>query len=176
MSTSALAYDPRTKQRIKEALHEALYAPVLRDNANRIKELIVENSKLCNRAQACFKYKGEVYTYEPGKLIPRPVNWLDQSLFTKMEEYLEDLRQLEQEELPYVTAFITQVLNSSDSFQDYYKLFPESLHPLLKRLEESCPCRRDLLQPEQIERIQRQNVRSVALMKKRMMYNVLLNT
>jgi hypothetical protein len=174
--TSALAYDPRTKQRIKEGIFKVLYSPVIKDHKNQLAELILKNSKLCQKAQVCFKYKGEVYTTEPGKLIPRPVNWLDQSLFTEMEEYLEDVRLLEVEELPYVQAYITQVLNSSDSFQDYYKLFPESLHSTLKQLEESCPCRRDLLKPEQIERIQRQNVRSVGLMKRRMMYNVLLTS
>jgi len=171
---SALAYDARTKQRIKDGIVSALYDPVLRDQERVLKELIIKNSNLCSKAQACFKYKNEVYTYELGKLIPRPVNWLQPQLYAEMDAYIEEVRELKENEMPYVLAFITQVLNSSDSFKDYYKLFPESLHPVLRQLEEACPCRKDLLEPEQIERIQRQNVRSVSLMKRRMMYNVLL--
>lgn len=172
--SSALAYDPRTKKRIRDGLYTALYDPVIHQQEEALKTLIVKNSRLCKVTQTCFKYKGEVYTYEKGKLIPRPVNWLDSSLFTEMSAYLEEKRVLEEEELPYVIAFMNQVLNSSDSFKDYYKLFPESLHSVLRRLEESCPCRSDLLSATQIERIQRQNVRSVSLMKRRMLTNILI--
>jgi hypothetical protein len=49
-----------------------------------------------------------------------------------MEEYLEELRQLEEEEKPYVLGFITKVLNACDDLSDCLKIFPESMHRPIK--------------------------------------------
>lgn len=169
-----VAYDPRTKKRIRQELHEELYGPINRELENELASIIRKNSIACGNDQQCFKYKGEVYAQNTIKLIPRPVNWLKPQFFTDMESYLDEKNTLEKDELPYVIGYINQVLNSSDSFQDYYKLFPDSIHHVLKRIQAQCPCRNDTLKLEQIDRIQRQNIHSVNLMRKRLTINVLL--
>lgn len=169
-----VAYDPRTKKRIRQELTDELYGPINAELKRELNQIIRKNSIECGNAQQCFKYKGEIYSEDSLKLIPRPVNWLKPSFYTEMESYLDEKKTLEQDELPYVMGYINQVLNSSDSFQDYYKLFPESIHHVLKRIQEQCPCRRDTLKTEQIDRIQRQNIHSVNLMRKRITTNMLL--
>jgi hypothetical protein len=102
------------------------------------------------------------------------MNWLHKTFYTEMELYLDEKKTLENDEMPHVIGFITQVLNSSDSFRDYYKLLPDSIHYVLKRIEAECPCRNDALKPEQIDRIQRQNIHSLNLLRKRVTINLLL--
>lgn len=171
---TALAYDPRTKKRIKDAIYEHLYGPALEKFQKRLEELINKNTSLYKNTQPCFKYKGEVYTREPGKMVPRPTNWLDQSLYGEMEAYLSEVREMEEDELPYVMGYLNKVLNASDSFQDYYKLFPEAIHPVLRKLEESCPCRNDLLDIKTIEKIRNSNVIAIRRIKRRMTLNLLI--
>lgn len=169
-----VAYDPRTKKRISQALHDALYQPINNELQRTLDSMIRRNSIACNNDQICFKYKGKLYTSDPSELIPRPANWLKQEFYTEMEEYLDERKTLDEDELPYVTGYITQVLNSSDSFKDYYSLFPEGIHYVLRQIQAECPCRRDTLDKNQIDRIRRQNVHPVNLLKKRVVINGLL--
>lgn len=168
-----LAYDPKTKKRIKDALYSYLYGPAEEKFQQTIKELIHRNTAIYKNTQPCFKYKGEVYTLEPTQMVPRPTNWLDQSLYGEMEAYLTDVKDLKDNELPYVLGYLNKVLNASDSFQDYYQLFPEALHSILRKLEESCPCRNDLLDQKTIEKIRNSNVIAIRRIKRRMTLNLL---
>lgn len=171
---TALAYDPKTKLRIRDAIYDHLYGPAEEKFQRRLEQLIKQNTSIYRNTQPCFKYKGEVYTLEPGKIVPRPTNWLDQSLYADMEAYLSDVNEMKEDELPYVMGYLNKVLNASDSFQDYYKLFPEAIHPVLRKLENSCPCRNDLLDDKTIEKIRNSNVIAIRRIKRRMTLNLLL--
>lgn len=171
---TALAYDPKTKLRIRDAIYDHLYGPAEAKFQQILKDLIHRNTAIYRNTQPCFKYKGEVYTLEPGKMIPRPTNWLDQSLYGEMEAYLSDRKEMQDDELPYVMGYLNKVLNASDSFQDYYKLFPEAIHPVLRKLEASCPCRNDLLDDKTIEKIRNSNVIAIRRIKRRMTLNLLI--
>lgn len=62
-------------------------------------------------------------------------------LHPRMDELLEERRNLELNEIPYTLGFFKKVLNASESVADYYRLLPESLHVVLDRLNipESLP-------------------------------------
>lgn len=171
---SGVHYDPKTKLHIRDAIYDHLYGTAHAHFDERLKKLIQENTTIYKNTQPCFKYKGEVYTLEPGKMVPRPTNWLDRSLYTEMDKYLEDLEEMKEGEIPYVLSYLNKVLNASDSFQDYYRLLPEALHPVLRKLEESCPCRNDLLDQSVVDKIRNSNVIAIKRIKRRMTRNLLL--
>jgi hypothetical protein len=169
-----MAYDPKTKKRILDGLIEHLYNPVERDFTNRLNKLIIDNSLIYGNNQRAFAYKGENYAIDKDIPLPRPLNRLDRSLYPIMDQYLKEKEELVTTELPYVVGFITQVLNASDNFPDYFKLLPESIHSVLRKLATECPCRNSQLTEKKIDEIQRKNVLPVELMKQRMVCNLLL--
>lgn len=171
---SSLTYDPKTKKRILDGLTEHLYKPVEKDFTNRLNALIIKNSLLYGNNQRAFTYKGENYAIEKDRTLPRPLNRLDRSLYPLMDQYLKEQDELVTQELPYVVNYLTQVLNASDNFPDYFKLLPDSIHSVLRKLAAECPCRKAKLSEKTIEEIQRKNVLPVELMKQRMVCNLLL--
>ena len=168
-----LQHDPRTKQQIVDALHEFLYAPVLKQFQKRLDEIITKNGVFLNSADRCFTYKGKVYASQDAD-IPRVVNRLVKQLMPFMDEYIADERQLNTHELPYVLGFIRQVLNSSNNLHDYLHVLPSSVHRPVEQLIASCPCRSVKLTPEGIQELQKKNQVSIDLMKRRMVTNLLL--
>ena len=170
-----LAYDPRTKQMIKDKIYAHLYEPTKRQFSKRLKAIVQQNSTLNQNAQVCFRYNGEIYfDHDHKPPFPQPINQLHLSLHSVMDEYLQDLDKLNTEELPYVLSYITQVLNSSDHLPDYFKLFPTSVHSVIQELIDSCVCRAEAITPEKAEVIKKKNIVPIELMKQRMVLNLLI--
>lgn len=170
---SHLQHDPRTKQQIKDALYSYLYGPVLKDFQRKLEQLITKNSVLHGNAEMSFMYKSEIYC-TVNAVIPRKINRLHKSLHSFMDEYLEEIRQLNNYELPYVLGFIGQILNSSNDLSDYLLVLPSSVHQPVEKLIASCPCRTKKLTQEDILNLQSKNQVPIALMKKRMVTNLLI--
>lgn len=172
--TDELVYDPRTKDVIKNEIYQFLYSPVDKEFAKRLKTIIVKNSLLHGNDQDWVSYKGEYYSASSDSMRPRPINRLKPELKPHMDEYLADVQRINNEEMPYVLGFITQVLNSSNSIQDYFKIFPESTHKPIRELVKRCGCRKESLEDDQVAKIQRRNEIPIELMKKRMVLNLLI--
>ncbi|WP_289101022.1 hypothetical protein [uncultured Marinobacter sp.] len=172
--TTDITYDPKTKALIKDRLYEHLYAPVKESFNQRLKTIIVKNSVLHGNDQQWLSYKGEYYAIDQTQPRPRPMNRLHKELTSVMNEYVNDLEYLNQQELPYVLGFINNVLNSSNSLQDYFRIFPESIHGPLKDVADRCACKENRLAPETVKEIQQKNQIPIELMKKRMVLNLLI--
>lgn len=168
-----LEHDPRTKQQIKEALYQYLYAPVTQQFAKRIEQIIVDNTKLGGFTHKHFIYKGVVYNADVTN-PPLRKNRLVNALKGEMDQYLKEKDELNTTELPYVLGFINQVLNSSNNFSDYLQVLPESIHEPLLRLQATCPCRASYLNPETIAALQAKNHNSIKLIKQRLVLNLLI--
>jgi len=171
--TGQLSYDPRSKQMIKDALYQYLYDPVQAAFQKRLDTLIRQNSRLLGNDQAYLDFMGEVYRTSTATVPePRQINRCHKDIKPLMREYVADLDKLNSQEVPYVVGYINKVLNSSESLQDYFQLLPESVHAPLKKL--SCPCSENRLKPDQINRIQQNNQPALAMMKMRLVENLLL--
>jgi hypothetical protein len=168
-----LQYDPRTKQLIKDTLYDFLYTPVVNQFQRRLDVLIVKNTLLGGYSHKSFNYKGVLYSCDSGS-PPRKWNRLLSQLKPQMDEYLQDLNQLNEHELPFVIGFINQVLNASNDIQDYLKLFPESLHQPLNSLIASCPCGREQLTTDKVAELLSKNSEPINMMKARMVKNLLI--
>lgn len=168
-----LQYDPRTKQLIKDTLYDFLYTPVVNQFQRRLDVLIVKNTLLGGYSHKSFNYKGVLYSCDSGS-PPRKWNRLLSQLKPQMDEYLQDLNQLNEHELPFVIGFINQVLNASSDIQDYLKLFPESLHQPLNSLIASCPCGRKQLTTDKVAELLSKNSEPINMMKARMVKNLLI--
>jgi len=167
-----LQHDPRTKQAIKEMLYNYLYAPVEKHYKQQLDSIIKRNAVMNGFGHYSFVYKGEFYTADPNK-PPRKSNKLDKTLYKAMDDYLYELKQLNEQELPFVLGFINQVLNSSNGLSDYLKVLPESVHYPLNKLIATCPCKECKLTEETVNELLAKNKTSIALMKKRMVINLI---
>lgn len=168
-----LEHDPRTKMQIKDALYSFLYGPVQKQFKDRIDTLIIRNTIAGGYAHKHFVYKGVLYTSD---VTPPPTrkNRLQPQLRVPMEEYLVDLQQLNNHELPYVLGFINQVLNASSDLTDYMRVLPESIHYPLIHLAATCPCRTTSLAEERVTSLQTRNQMSIDLIKRRLVTNLLI--
>lgn len=168
-----LQHDPRTKQQVKDALYEHLYAPVQRQYRTRLDGLIIKNTLLGKYSHKSFNYKGVLYSCDAAS-PPRKANRLVPELYPEMEAYLTELKELNDKELPYVLGFINQVLNASDDFCDYLSLLPNALHPPIQKFIDSCPCRTKHLSGAEVTALQTKNASSIDMVKNRMVTNLLL--
>lgn len=168
-----LQHDPRTKQQIKDALYDLLYTPVQKQFKLRLDTLIIRNTLLAANSHKSFNYKGVFYTCDAGP-APRKWNRLVPQLREQMDEYLNDLRELNEKELPYVLGYINQVLNASNDLGDYLRLFPDNAHTVIEKLAETCPCKATKLSNERVAMMWKQNELPINLMKQRMVTNLLI--
>lgn len=169
----SLQHDPRTKQILKDTLYEFLYGPVQKQFQLRLNAIITKNSIMIGATHNSFIYKNVVYSCDAGT-PPRKMNRLIQALQQPMDEYLNDLRELNNTELPYVLGFLTHVLNSSNDLQDYLRVLPSAIHKPIEEYINSCPCRAKHLSDFDVECIQQKNHISIELIKKRMVTNLLI--
>jgi len=168
-----LQHDPRTKQQIKDVLYSYLYKPIEDHFLKRLHSLIAKNVVLTGCSHASFMYKNELYTCDTTPL-PRKMNRLATQLHPEMGEYLKDLAQLNDREMPFVVGFINQVLNSSNELHDYLRLLPSSVHYPVQDLINSCPCRAKKLSDESVAVLQHKNQGPIQMIKQRMVNNLLL--
>ena len=169
----AEAYDPRTKNQLKDAILLYLYEPLKKSFDRKLKGIIQRNSTILNSPYDSFFYRGKLYVANINSVLPRKMNRLAPQLVDEMETYLKEEKELNSAELPYVTGFIIQVLNSSNYLQDYLRIFPESLHPPIEKLIASCGCQTTQLSPERVEQLKAQNAQPIAMIKQRLVLNLL---
>lgn len=168
-----LQHDPRTKQQIKDVLYEHLYRQVEKQFKHRLDSLIVKNAVLGGCSHKSFMYKNVLYSCDTDAL-PRKMNRLINALQPAMNEYIKDVKQLNEKELPYVLGFINQVLNSSNELHDYLRLLPQAVHHPMMALINTCPCRGQKLPEEAVVLLQSKNQASIKMMKARMVTNLLI--
>lgn len=171
--SECLKHDPTTKQQIKTVLYEALYAPVQRQFKQRIDTIIVKNTVITGFGHKSFMHKNVLYSCDTAPL-PRKLNRLDPSLAAEMADYLKDLKQLNEKEVPYVIGYINQVLNSSNDLHDYLRLLPDAVHYPIRDLIATCPCHTKKLSDETVQLLQDKNLPLIQMMKERMVTNLLI--
>ena len=168
-----LQHDPRTKQQIKDMLYAFLYTPVEKQLEKQLDQIITRNCMIQGLGHRSFAYKGVLYNLDMSK-PPRRMNPLAPSLTGVMEDYLKEVKQLNTVELPYVLGFITAVLNASNDLHDYLRVLPQSLHPPIQKLIDSCPYRTKKLTDAEVQEMQAKNQRYIDLVKQRMVTNLLI--
>ena len=171
--SEVLQHDPRTKSQIKDMLYAFLYEPVQRQFKTRLDSLIKRNTVILGASHQSFIYKGNLYTCDIAP-PPRKLNRLVPPLVPDMETYLTDQKQINDKEIPYVVGFINQVLNASNDLHDYLRVLPQSLHPPIQKLIDSCPYRTKKLTDVEVQEMQAKNQRYIDLVKQRMVTNLLI--
>lgn len=167
--------DPRMKGAIKDALIQHLYEPVERAFKRQLDEIIIGNTLAGNYTTKSFHYKGVQYTCEPG-LPPRNWNKLLPQFKARMDEYLAEVRDIDERERPFIFGFLNQVLNSSNHLADYYALIPDSAHAAIRGLKMDTSLMYDypLMPKDKMDRIIAQNQTAITMLKTRLVTNLLL--
>lgn len=167
-----LVHDPRTKQQIKDTLFSYLYGQVQGQFKKRLEEIILRNAQALTSPYLYFVYKGQVYSCE-GEKLPRRTNKLITQLHPFMDAYLNDLKEINDKEIPFVVGFINQVLNASNDLHDYLRVLPQAVHSPIQQLIDSCPCRTKRLTDTDVQDLIIRNSGSIELMKRRMVTNLI---
>lgn len=170
---SQLQHDPRIKSQIKVALFNFLYDPTRAQFQTKLRNLIVRNTVIAKYSHKSFVYKGEFYTADVTP-PPRKQNRLVPELVPMMQSYLQELKELEQRELPYTLGFINQVLNTSNSLEDYLKLLPAALHRPIEQFITSCTCTSCSISDDVAMAFQNKNQEVINLIKQRMVKNLII--
>lgn len=175
---SDMVYGPETKAHIKDSIYAALYEQVDEKFSNQMDALIIENSGLNQNQQRLMKYRGEFKyhsQYDKNSRVPASkINSLHPSLEPRYLALMKEKDRINNDELPFVLGYVNQVLNVSNGFEDYYKLFPALLHPILDKLKQDCPCRNAELPQELIDSMLSQSQKSIAMLEQRAMTNLLM--
>ena len=167
-----LQYDPRAKQQIVNAIYAYLYEPVSLAFQKRLDALIIKNSLTLGVNSKSVVYKGEYYTMSGSGIST--ASRLAPVLKQEMDEYLKDVAQVNEGEMPFVMGFIRQVLNSSNDMNDYLRVLPRSVHHPVEKLILSCPCRSKSLTEATVSTLLTSNEVPINLMKRRMVLNLLV--
>lgn len=163
------------KQGIRDALMGALYAPVHKKNKERIDRMIMANSVYHKSDVTMFMHKNVLYKVNPQDRLPRVIPRLAPQFIPEMNQYLKEIQELNEEEIPVVVGYITQVLNSSNRPRDFLRLFPESVHKsILALCEKPNQAIQKPLSDEAVAALLSKNQLAVAMMKQRMVTNLLI--
>lgn len=168
-----LQHDPRTKQHLKDALHEFLYTPVQNQFEKRLEAITIRNAVLSGYGHKSFTYKGKHYNCDE---FPPPRSWnrLLPQLRPLMDEYLTEIEHLHQYEVPFVLGYINKVLNASNALGDYLRLLPDCTHRPLEKMISSSSWKATKLDEDTVISIREQNAVSINLIKQRMVTNLLI--
>jgi hypothetical protein len=163
--------DPRIKQKIRDEIWQLLYGQTNAQITKKINKIIMENAVFLKASHASFIYKNVVYNCDPNP-APRARNRLAPQFVPAMQKILAEQKALENEEMPYVSGYLTHALNASDSLYDYLLLFPPAVHQPVQALLGKAP-ERPRLADEAIAAIQLRYQYAIELMKQRMVINLL---
>lgn len=119
------------KYNLKNALLLKLYTPSNKAFTKACEEIVLQNNVLKGVHASSFLYRGSTYPVSQ-KLGPKSPYALHPSLEEKFVTVLYPFDEIQKFEVPMVAGFIIHVLNSSDCWEDYLKVFPETLHPLIE--------------------------------------------
>ena len=165
--------DPTFKQTIKDMLYGHLYNPVNEQFTERLKEIVRQHCQMMHATQPYFLYRGKLYTSDRTVKRTERVRHLARALEPQMSEYLADLKDLTDYEIPMVLGFFNNMLNSTSEVQDYLRILPEAVHtPLLEYLLDH-PGTTTSLTDEQVAEIQAKNAVPIGLLKGRLFLTLL---
>lgn len=167
-----LFHDSLTKQRVKDALYSHLYQSVRLQFDKRLEAIIIQNARTLSNSNLSFIYQGEVYVCE-GERLPRRLNPLVPTLHPAMNEYLQDLKEINQE-VSSVLGFVDQMLNASNNLQDYLRVLPTAVHEPIQRLIDACPCRTNKLTNPEMQALKSRNPGYAEMINRRMTANLLI--
>lgn len=165
-------HDPHTKSLIKEVLYKHLYDPVHLEYKQKMDRMIRKNCQIIGSSYESFNFRGVTYAVTNAAL-PRKANRLDPSLQEPFLLLLNEIKVLNEYEVPQVLGLINRILNSSNNLQDYLKLFPPSIHAPLKKIVLTCPCRLDELEAERVAKFHQEQAVPISLLKQRLVLNLI---
>lgn len=170
---NTLSHHPVTKQQVKDLLVSHLYGAAQDQFKRRLEAIIRKNSQVLSSKHLSFVYGRQIYACEDQKL-PKMINTLIPELCGDMDEYLKDLRDVSEREIPSVLDFISQVLNASSNLHDYLRVLPSCVHAPIQRLIDACPCRTKTLKDTEVQELAMCNAKATEMLKRRLVANLLI--
>lgn len=165
------------KYQLLQIMVQFVYEHVEKRLYDQLKSIIDRNDIAHNMQRLVFTYAGRRWTQHRFQGVPQKVPYLDEMLHPEMDEYLAEVKLIEEVEKPMVTAYIRAILNSDPDPIRAMMNIPTALQaPIreaMKEAEEGLG-RKAQLNFEQVELLVGAYPAATAAIRKRMMHNVLL--
>jgi hypothetical protein len=169
----AIVQDPRLKSIMKQAILQVMYGPFEERRVNALKEILQRNCVLQHSQVPAFTFKGVAYGDPQMHGIIRPK--LHPDLQYTMAMWVDEGKEVFNNERPYIENFITLILNSSPSAEDWLALLPETFQGPVRYLMDYYTSIPSCLNKDQIAAIVDEQAPAILLMKRRMAINLLQN-
>lgn len=142
-----------------------------------LKSIIDRNDIAHNMQRLVFSYAGRRWTRHTFKGVPQKTPYLDEMLHPEMDAYLAEIKEIEEVEKPLVTAYIRAILNSDPDPVKAMLRIPTALQNPIRDaivLAEEGLGQKANLNFEQVEELVGAYPAATQAIRKRMMFNVLL--
>lgn len=159
------------RTQLRDAFLQWLYKPMLEQLQQQIVAIIKENAAIQWLPHYSFMYKGQLWAIQTQ--APRKSQKLHDSLIGRMEAYLQERRELEQEQSQCL-AGILRILNAIKDPRDCLRILPETLHQPLVPLLAEYPDAPSLLPEDSILQLREDNAPYINIMKQRLVLNLLI--
>ena len=160
------------KLRLKESIANFLYNTAHEKLQLRLEALIIRNTVLIKSGHKSFAYKGELYSIDSSPM-PQRRNRLVPDLNNEMETYLKYMKAIAKEQ-PEIMNYVSQVLNSSNWYGDYLKMFPECIKPAIRDFCKDQQARNDKILDPIVQALNERNQQSITRIKERLVTNLIL--
>lgn len=169
---ATIKHHPLAKANVKMDLLKAVYGPGEKEFTKAIQGIIEQNSRRQGIYASSFCYRG--VSYPSGKQYPRSPYSLHPDFWATVDDLIKQRDDLEIYEKPLVSAFVTNVLNSSDYWEDFLKVLPESLHQFIHERRFLFNSQVPTLDDAQVQLILARHAKGAQLLRTRLVWNLLL--
>jgi len=172
--------DKTYKLMLRTTLLSFIYSKGEQEQQDKLDRMVDKNCVLQETGTLCFMYKCILYKGTGYHWRQRGTPRLHASLREDITDYLNEAKAIANVELPYVTAFLNTVLNSSPNLKDYLRVLPSSIHDPIEKLiaEEQlitgCGYTVESLSEAQVQEIITTSKRAISFIKERLMLNLIM--
>lgn len=157
---------------LKSRIIEFIYGKPFASLHLRLTKIAEDNCNMQSGSHPSFVYKDEFYN--PNKTVPGVAKLRLLGKFKPMmAELLQEKADLEAEQ-QVIIAYVLQTLNMSRSVNDYFRLFPETLHDILRQAApEQQSFMLNRVTDEQVEQYKKENQQFFEIIRNRLTINLI---
>lgn len=166
-----IVQDPRLKHAMKSAILQVMYGPYESRRHKEMISILERNCVLQRTTIPVFTFKGVTYGNPTVQRIVRPK--LHPDLHERMMVLINEGNEVHMHERPYIDNYITLVLNSSPSAEDWLALLPETFQGPVRTLIVSYTTAPAQLSADEVALLIEKHQPAIQLMKQRMAINLI---
>jgi len=156
------------KEIMTQRVIDVLFEEAIQSLQDDLESIIQDNTALVGSTHASFIYKGKYYNQELD--VATSFHDLHESLYVRMDDYLAEMKQIFDYEVPIIRGTLKSLFIASDRISDYKQVLPEQVHKAFDDFFDTGSPRRFMM-PTEIIRMKQRITPFLTVMKARMLNN-----